>query len=395
LEARDIESKTVDKCYCCADEQMVEVWELPNLPLTGIYISDQSDVSYQYLYDQVLMYCENCSHMQLGNRISPTLLYRETYSHLTSASTLSNLSNMNLLEIVLKKFAKKTQVLEIGCNDLFLLKQLKGIVENRAGIDPIYDDKITEIEPGFFLCGGFMETINLSKLLKNPIDLIISSHTFEHLENPIKAVSNLKPYLASRCDFIIEVPSSLRMVHQIRLDQVFSQHINYYSPKSLCSLLEPLNFNLVDISYNYGLWGGTQILHFSNYTKGGVIKSPELSKIEFLQSKQLFIDEVSAVIFKLKSAPGNVYAYGAAQMLPILKYHIGKTFDLVKEIFDDNPDRIGKYFPGDSRRIRSFKEFKFEPNDTMLITALDSTKPLIQNLISKDINLIIIPLGNA
>jgi len=305
---------------------------------------------------------------------------------------------MNLLEIVLKKFAKKTQVLEIGCNDLFLLKQLKGIVENRAGIDPIYDDKKTEIEPGFFVCGGFMETINLSKLLKNPIDLIISSHTFEHLENPIKAVSNLKPYLASRCDFIIEVPSSLRMVHQIRLDQVFSQHINYYSPKSLCSLLEPLNFNLVDISYNYGLWGGTQILHFSNYTKkkgGGGIKSPELSKIDFLQSKQLFIDEVSAVIFKLKSAPGNVYAYGAAQMLPILKYHIGKTFDLVKEIFDDNPDRIGKYFPGDSRRIRSFKEFKFEPNDTMLITALDSTKPLIQNLISKGINLIIIPLGNA
>ena len=395
MEARVIESKTVDKCYCCAEERIVDVWELPNLPLTGIYINDQSDVSYQYLYDQVLKYCENCSHMQLGNRISPTLLYRKTYSHLTRASTLSNSSNVNLLEIVLKKFAKKTQVLEIGCNDLFLLEQLKGIVENRAGIDPIYDDKKTEIEPGFFVCGGFMETINLTGLLSNPIDLVISSHTFEHLENPIKAVSNLKPYLASRCDFIIEVPSSLRMVHQIRLDQVFSQHINYYSPKSLCSLLEPLNFNLVDISYNYGLWGGTQILHFSNYTRGGEIKTPELSKIEFLQSKQLFIDEVSAVIFKLKSAPGNVYAYGAAQMLPILKYHIGETFDLVKEIFDDNPDRIGKYFPGDSRRIKSFKEFKFEPKDTVLITALDSTKPLIQNLISKGVNLIIIPLGNA
>ena len=128
---------------------------------------------------------------------------------------------------------------------------------------------------------------------------------------------------------------------------------------------------------------------------GGEIKTPELSKIEFLQSKQLFIDEVSAVIFKLKSAPGNVYAYGAAQMLPILNYHIGETFDLVKEIFDDNPDRIGKYFPGDSRRIKSFKEFKFEPKDTVLITALDSTKPLIQNLISKGLNLIILPLGNA
>jgi len=310
---------------------------------------------------------------------------------------------MNLLDIILRKFAKKVQILEIGCNDLFFLKQLKSIARNRAGIDPIYDDKKIEIESNLFVHGGFMETIDLSKLLEEPIDLIISSHTFEHLDNPIKAVANLKPYLANRCDFIIEVPSSLRMVHQIRLDQIFSQHVNYYSPKSLCSLLEPLNFYLVDISYNYGLWGGTQILHFSNYTeserererKGGEIKAPGLSKIEFLQSKQLFIDEVSALTFKLKSAPGNVYAYGAAQMLPILKYHIGETFDLVKEVFDDNPDRIGKYLLGDSRRIRSFREFKFEPNDTVLITALDSTKPLIQKLISKNVNLIIVPFGNV
>jgi hypothetical protein len=395
LKDKNIGVKTVDECLCCAAEQLVDLWELPNLPLTGIYLDSNSLTDFPFLYDQILRFCNNCTHMQLKYILDPTFLYRDTYSHETSKSPLSNASNINLLKVISEKFSQKSQILEIGCNDSFLLRGLQNVSENRAGIDPIYEDRKIEIEPGIFVHGGFIETIDLNNLLSNPIDLLISSHTFEHLENPILALLSLKPFLAKKFDVILEIPSSIRMVEQLRLDQVFHQHSSYYTPESLSNLFKIIDCNLVDISFNYSLWGGTQILHFSNYDRSSEIQRYKLTKKDILNSKALFQSEILSVQYKLQHAPGNVYAYGAAQMLPILGYHIGEQFTQIQEIFDDNPTRIGKFFPGDDREIRSFKEFHFTSDDTVLITALDSAKPLIQNLINKGLNLIILPLGNV
>lgn len=295
-----------------------------------------------------------------------------------------------------KKFKDKKQILEIGCNDTYLLSNLREVTVNRAGIDPIFDEVRVKIDEGLYVHGGFAETFNYGKLVEDPVDLVISAHTFEHVVDPIMSIQNLSTVLGEKADFIIEVPSSLRMIEQLRLDQVFSQHINYYSPESLSTLMSKLDLSLVDITYNYSYWGGTQILHFSNYIKP-TLKPPilNLSVEKVKRSIELFVSEKEKLIFRVENSPGRVFAYGAAQMLPILQYHFSDSFKRVEEIFDDNPDRIGKYFPGDDRKIRSFNDFKFEPDDTVVIAALDSTKPLMRNLISRGINLIIIPLGNV
>jgi len=392
---KDVEINSLYSCLCCSRQNLIELWNLPNLPLTGIYVNDNSSLDFPFLFDQVLMFCSNCSHIQLSNIIDSEFLYRDTYSHCTEQSQLSHLSNLNLLEVITKKFLNKNQILEIGCNDIFLLKKLKHIAKNLAGIDPIYDDYKQEIHPGIFVHGGFMESIDLDNLLDNPVDLVITSHTFEHLTNPRSALESLKPYLAKKFDFIIEIPSSLRMVDQLRLDQIFHQHVSYYSPDSISALLKVIDATLVEVTYNYGLWGGTQILHFTNYVECSEVKNFKLTYNDFSNSKAFFYNEIEAVKFKIEHAPGRVFAYGAAQMLPILQYHLGAPFDQIEAIFDDNIDRIGKFFPGDNRRIKSFKEFEFRSNDTVLITALDSTKPLVQNLINKKVNLIIVPLGNV
>ena len=160
--------------------------------------------------------------------------------------------------------------------------------------------------------------------------------------------------------------------------------------------MSKLDLSLVDINYNYSYWGGTQILHFSNYIRP-TVKPPifDLSLEKVKRSIKLFVSEKEKLIFRLENSPGRVFAYGAAQMPPILQYHFSDSFKKLEEIFDDNPDRIGKYFPGDDRKIKSFIDFEFEPNDTVVITALDSTKPLVRNLLGRNINLIIIPLGNV
>ena len=384
------------KCACCSNASMEVTWNLPRLPLTGIFVDPHSQIDFQYFHDQELQFCTFCSHLQLSKVVDPELLYLETYTHRTSTSPISKSGNEFLLKTILEKqFKDKEQILEIGCNDIYLLKSLRTVSKNRAGIDPIFDDKKIEIEPGIFVHGGFAENIEYTNLIEKPVDLVISAHTFEHIVDPIKSLRNLKPYLAEKVDFIIEVPSSIRMIEQVRLDQVFSQHINYYSPKSISKLMEILNLEFVDIKYNYSYWGGTQILHFSNYNSTSVNELPALSKEILSNSIDNFLREIEVVKFKIKNSPGRVFAYGAAQMLPILKYHLGETFDLIDEILDDNPERVGKIYPfSDNQIIKPFEIYEHKQGDTLVITALDSAKILTSKLLSKGVNLIIVPIGN-
>ena len=96
----------------------------------------------------------------------------------------------------------------------------------------------------------------------------------------------------------------------------------------------------------------------------------------------------------MRNAPGKIFAFGAAQMLPIIQYHLGTDFNLISEIFDDNIDRVGKFFPLLDIKIKSIENLNLNSTDTFIITALDSSKPIIKRLLQLSANLIIVPVGN-
>ena len=136
-------------------------------------------------------------------------------------------------------------------------------------------------------------------------------------------------------------------------------------------------------------------MHFSNYL---VPDKPnynlKLSLEKVRESIDLFANDFRNVKYRINNAPGRIFAYGAAQMLPIIEYHLGDAFDLVESIFDDNDERIGRYYPMDKRKIKKLTEFEFKDSDTVIITALDSAKQLVTNLLKIGVTLIIIPIGN-
>jgi hypothetical protein len=84
---------------------------------------------------------------------------------------------------------------------------------------------------------------------------------------------------------------------------------------------------------------------------------------------------------------------GAAQMLPILDYHIGEIFRDLEFIVDDNPDRAGKYFPGLNVPICTPENIRSDKDLQILLTALDSGKALVPRAIELGASNIIVPAG--
>ena len=387
----------LNSCNVCKSPDLEIVWELPDFPLTGIYVDNSEKIDFQNEHDQQLQFCPNCTHAQLGNQIDPSFLYRETYTHRTSESPISSAGNRYLLDFIKKITGtrKFNQILEIGCNDLFLLENLKDRSINQAGIDPIWTDGITYSDSGVRLWGGFAETTDYDSLLESKVDLLISAHTFEHVVDPLKVLESLQGRTSEDCLLIIEVPSAERMIEQGRLDQVFNQHVNYYSVNSLRKLFEPLGFSLVELDYNFAYWGGTQLLVFSRATATQDFQNfPLISTQEYLESIRIFSNSMESASRKIEESRGGVYLYGAAQMLPTLLYHFSaKAKKKIISIIDDNPSRQNKQFPNLDLEIVSSSQVGDLSKSVVVLGALDSSRPILKSLLEISPRTIILPVG--
>jgi hypothetical protein len=275
------------------------------------------------------------------------------------------------------------------------LENLKDRTLNQAGIDPIWPDGVTVSKNGVRLWGGFAESTNYEELLQSKIDLVITAHTFEHVTNPRAAIESLKGHISNDCIFIIEVPSAERMLEQGRLDQVFNQHVNYFSVKSVEKLLEPLGFNLINLNYNFSYWGGTQLLIFSLTEAPALnIFEQELSVESYSKSIEIFSDSMRNTSNQIENSRGPVYLFGAAQMLPPLIYHFSKeAIAKISGIIDDNPRRQNKYYPDLEIKIFSLSEISNISDSTIVISALDSSRPILNRLLELNPRTIIIPNG--
>lgn len=381
-------------CVCCGNTDMLSAWELPRLPLTGIYVENPEKFEFENFHDETLLYCSTCEHMQLSNSVDPGLLYLETYSHRTSESPISTAGNIFFKDQMTLILAEREyrQVLEIGCNDGLLLRSVAGLAENLAGFDPVLAESIQEYENVRFL-GGFGETVNYENLVTEKIDLVVSAHTFEHIVDPRITLLRLAPYLAEEFDLLIEVPSSISMVDQIRMDQVFPQHVNYYSPSSMQSLMEPLGLKLVKLVRNYRYWGGTQILHFSNRKNVTLQDFPSLKLERVLSSIKHFEGSMGTSVTQISHGDLERFAFGAAQMLPIIRYHLGDVFEeKISGILDNNSSRIGKYFPSIDVPILD-AEMTNISGCQILLTALDSAKYILPKAIESGAVSVVVPIG--
>ena len=114
-------------------------------------------------------------------------------------------------------------------------------------MDPIWGNNERNIDKKISIFGGFINDENLinkinKKTLKNKIDLVISSHTFEHTDNK-RSLQKILKIVDDKCLFIIETPSLDSIIRNGHFDQ-YSININIMSQKDqLLNFARDLNVN--------------------------------------------------------------------------------------------------------------------------------------------------------
>jgi SAM-dependent methyltransferase len=398
--SQQLPATTKDTCSACGSGDLSSVVDLPNLPLTGIYVdkNDPPDASHAPV-DQGLMLCSGCGHGQLLRVLDPARLYGEDYTHRGSLSTIATSGNdffLTFLDRIAGGRRFKSAV-EVGCSDLYMLRQLGSRAAEALGVDPIWRNREPEPTNGMRVLGRFVEQVDFATDVDCAPDLVVSAHTFEHLADPAATLQHIVRAAAPDALFVVEVPSLDTLIETSRFDQVFHQHIQYFSLESFKRRLARVGCVSVGHAHNWGMWGGTQLVAFR---KTGADESappaPQATAAgltRIASSLARFRGQITLVREHLEAVEDlPIFGFGAAQMLPVLAYHMDTDFASLVCILDDNPARAGMGYPKLVPLIQQPAPDLTLQDAAVVVTALDSVRPIIRRILPMSPRRVIVPV---
>ena len=147
------------------------------------------------------------------------------------------------------KINDNSKILEVGSNDGFLLKCFRK-----------YTKKLWGADASKFMCAlakkNKIKTFNLifnqknSKKIKNKIgkvDVIISNNVLNHSNDVLDFIRGAKNLLNQDGTFIFELPYWYNLVLHEQFDQIYHEHVNYFTVKSSEFLLKKCGLQIVKI----------------------------------------------------------------------------------------------------------------------------------------------------
>ena len=390
-----------NECLICSGTLEIAI-ELPNLPLTGIYYVNGQDKNFQN-FDQGLLLCTNCGHAQLKNIIDVNYMYGEAYGFRTSSSVTASGGGNYFADFLDSLFPDKifNSIVDFGCNDGYLLKLLKQRNKGKQylGVDLIWEGNESDfVDDQIIISGEKIEDIDFNNVLDETPDLIVSQHTVEHIEDPKGLLEKLFLNTGHDTIFIFEFPCFDPLLENLRFDQVFHQHLHYYSVQSFLKLLGLLGAELIDYTINYNYWGALIIafkksknsevnllIDCDEYFPEKTLTNVHSRFKSFKKQMELTAD----ILDKLKDEIW--YGYGAALMLPILGYHLNNDFSYFRAILDDDPAKDELDYINLPVSIQGPRDIDFS-DINVLLTAMDNRRPILKKLAKLQPKRIINPL---
>ncbi len=370
---------------------------LPALPHTGVYVQKSDDFPYSGV-DQELCLCSNCGHGQLRNVLEAKIVYGSSYTHRTDLSPISRGSNLFLEGFIRKNtgVARFQSYLEPGCNDMFLMNRLQDLWNEAVGLDPVWKSfKPESLSEKITLVPGMLED-HLQDLPRKKYDLIASSHTLEHVPDPYQHLKVLREICSDDGYLFIEVPAMDTMVKALRFDQVFHQHIHYFSLYSLSQILNRAGWKIQDVQRNFNMWGGSLLVACRPYDGSTAEKLGWKLNQEYVgECKQAFTMHMEYLSQLLENLKGeSIIGFGAGQMLPILAYHLGTDLGDLEVIYDDDSAKDGLGYPNLAPRIAKPADELDLSQLSILITAPDSAKAILRKILNRPHRRVIAPFSN-
>lgn len=240
------------KCLICGSEKLDEIIDLGTHPFADTFIPESRIQGPDMIYPLICDLCSKCGQIQTRFSTDPISRYAQfDYSYTSSNSNFSRDHWDEFAEDMEKDngMEKNSFIVEIGSNDGYLSEKFLVKGYKILGVDPSpYMAEIAKkrnIETKIALFNK-----NLSQeIIKTygKANLIIANNVFNHSENPLDFAKAVSELLTSNGKFVFELPYWKIGVESSKFDQIYHEHVSYFTVKSSKELLERVGMKIKSI----------------------------------------------------------------------------------------------------------------------------------------------------
>ena len=384
--------ETIKNCRICSSKNIKEVLDLGDQPPANSLYKDNNVPPSVPLR---LMYCQNCSTVQLGEDVDPEYLFSQ-YLWVTGTSNTAIEYSHEFAKKALSQLNKdiiKPYVVEIASNDGTFLKRF---IENGCkvlGVDPARNIAELAIKNGVPTNANFF-TVEFAKKLVNKdgkVDSVIARNVIPHVKEIHSVIKGISALLKDEGVGIIEFHDAGLILEELHYDYIYHEHLFYFTLKTITGLIKKHCMHVYDIMES-PISGGSWVVYFSKMER---TKSKALIAIEQQEVKRelnsyhrwvTFSEQVRSHAEKLKKlviqSNGKIPAYGASARSSTLLNFCGISSEHISVVIDKNPLKNGLITAGSNIPIISFKDgvkdVKYEKK--MLLLAWNFQDEIIHEL---------------
>ena len=250
------------------------------------------------------------------------------------------------------------QLFEIGCGDGEFLKYLEEDGVQTVGIEPSAPFAKLAQEKGLAIRVEYFD--DTTTLAPDSFDAFASRAVFEHLKDPHEILRNVKKVLKEGGVGMIEVPSFEKAIRDRRYYDVFSDHVAYYTKRTLILLLERHGFEILK-AFN-AFEGEFIVVYFC--------KNAMASIEGFAQDFNAYRAQFRSTLDDLKRRGKRTAIWGAGGKGNAVLSVCDVRHDDIVFVIDSAPHKIGKYTIGSHFPIVSPDTLRADRPDAIIISAM-------------------------
>lgn len=341
-------------------------------------------------------FCPNCFMVQLLETVPPQKMFHDDYQYLSSTSQrMIKHFEGHATEIIERISGKKNPfVVELGCNDGVMLLHLakRGIahlgVEPSANVAKLAKAKGVKTKVVFFNAESAREIVRE----QGQADIICGANVFCHIEDLNSVFEGIRILLKDDGILFMEDPYMLDIINKTSFDQIYDEHVYYFSGLSVSELGKRHGLQLVEMAPQR-VHGGSMRYYLKKYLPGNkmaenvvqLLEKEKASSLNTPEGYRFFKHNVDSIcsnlkntLKKFKSQGHRIVGYGATAKSTTLLNYAKIGGDLIEYICDTTPNKVNKFTPGTHIPIKPYDVFAKDSVSYALLLAWNHEDEILQ-----------------
>jgi len=380
-------SKKITRCRVCGNINLVQVVDLGEQYLTGVFPRTSEEKISKGQLALVKCHADSnipvCSLLQLSESFELDEMYGENYGYRSglNASMVKHLKAKVDRILSITALEAGDIVVDIGANDGTTLGFYPPTIR-RIGVDPTgekfrkYYQVGIELIPAFFSSNSLLEHTDGRKP-----KVITSFSMFYDLESPIDFCKQIANVLDSDGMWFFEQSYMPLMLEKKSFDTICHEHLEYYGLEQVVWILNAAGLKVIDVELN-DVNGGSFSVTAAHKSSSRVatpnVKSLMVSeyalKTSTLAPYEVFNasikdakTEIDHFLQECKATGKRIAALGASTKGNVLLQYLNLTSSDLVAIGEVNPDKFGRLTPGSHIPIVNESDLLLENIDYFLI----------------------------